>query len=47
VSLMERIGAGPREGNGSVHPLLGRLSFQEWGVATYKHTDHHLRQFGA
>ena len=47
VSLLERIGAGPREGAGPVHPLFGRLSFQEWGIATYKHTDHHLRQFGA
>ena len=46
MSLVERIGAGPREGNGPVHPLFGRLSFREWGVATYKHTDHHLRQFG-
>ena len=46
VSLVERIGAGPREGDGAVHPLFGRLSFREWGVATYKHTDHHLRQFG-
>jgi hypothetical protein len=47
LSLMERIGTGPREGDGPVHPLFGRLSFREWGVATYKHTDHHLRQFGA
>lgn len=47
VSLVERIGAGPREGYGPLHPLFGRLSFREWGVATYKHTDHHLRQFGA
>lgn len=47
VSLVERMGAGPREGDGPVHPLFGRLSFEEWGVATYKHTDHHLRQFGA
>lgn len=46
VSLVERIGAGTREGDGPVHPLFGRLSFREWGVATYKHTDHHLRQFG-
>ena len=46
VSLLDRIGAGPREGDGPVHPLFGRLSFREWGVATYKHTDHHLRQFG-
>ena len=47
LSLMERIGAGPREGDGPVHPLFGRLSFREWGVATYKHADHHLRQFQA
>jgi hypothetical protein len=47
VSLIERIGSGPREGDGPVHPLFGRLSFREWGVATYKHADHHLRQFGA
>ncbi len=47
VSLLERIAAGPRDGAGAVHPLFGRLSYQEWGVATYKHTDHHLRQFGA
>jgi hypothetical protein len=46
VSLVERIGKGPREGDGPVHPLFGRLSFREWGIATYKHTDHHLRQFG-
>ena len=47
VSLVERIGAWTDEGDGPVHPLFGRLTFKEWGVATYKHTDHHLRQFGA
>ena len=47
LSLIERIAAGPREGDGPVHPLMGRLSYREWGVATYKHVDHHLRQFGA
>ena len=46
VTLVQRIGEGPREGYGPVHPLFGRLSFREWGVATHKHTDHHLRQFG-
>jgi hypothetical protein len=25
----------------------GALTWREWGVATYKHTDHHLKQFGA
>ena len=47
VTLVRRIGEGPREGYGPTHPLFGRLSFREWGVATHKHTDHHLRQFGA
>jgi hypothetical protein len=32
---------------GPVHPLFGPLTWREWGVATYKHADHHLRQFGA
>ena len=29
VSLVERIGAGPRDGRGPVHPLFGRLSRSE------------------
>ncbi len=28
------------------HPFFGPLSHQEWGVLVWKHTDHHLRQFG-
>jgi hypothetical protein len=47
LTLVQRIGEERREGHGPVHPLFGRLSFREWGVATHKHTDHHLRQFGA
>lgn len=47
LELLERIGAGLREGMGPAHPLFGPLSRREWGVATYKHTDHHLKQFGA
>src|ERR1051325_4628074 len=40
-------GKGPREGIGPAHPLFGPLTWREWGVATYKHADHHLKQFGA
>jgi hypothetical protein len=29
-----------------VHPFFGKMSKDEIGVFTYKHTDHHLRQFG-
>src|ERR1041384_1946496 len=47
LHLLERIGTGPHEGVGPAHPLFGPLSWQEWGVATYKHANHHLKQFGA
>ncbi len=29
------------------HPVMGRLSREEWGIWGYRHLDHHLRQFGA
>ena len=47
LELLDRIGTGLREGVGPAHPLFGPLSWREWGVATYKHADHHLKQFGA
>ena len=47
LKLLERIGTGLSEGAGPVHPLFGQLTWREWGVVTYKHADHHLRQFGA
>ena|SRR5688572_5032499 len=28
------------------HPFYGKLKPNEWGIAMYKHFDHHLRQFG-
>jgi hypothetical protein len=28
------------------HPYFGKLSTKEWGVFTWMHLDHHLRQFG-
>jgi Protein of unknown function (DUF1569). len=28
------------------HPAFGRMSRGDWGVLTYRHSDHHLRQFG-
>ena len=46
LDLLERIGTGPRDGMGPAHPLFGPLSWREWGAVTYKHADHHLRQFG-
>ena len=46
LDLLERIGTGPRDGAGPSHPLFGPLTWREWGVVTYKHADHHLKQFG-
>jgi hypothetical protein len=28
------------------HPAFGILTRRAWGVLTYRHVDHHLRQFG-
>lgn len=28
------------------HPIFGRLTKEQWSKATWKHLDHHLRQFG-
>lgn len=47
LSLLERIASGPDHGAGPSHPLFGPLTWRQWGVLTYKHADHHLRQFGA
>jgi hypothetical protein len=29
-----------------IHPAFGPLTNNEWGIAAWKHLDHHLRQFG-
>lgn len=31
---------------GMVHPFFGAMSHHQIGMYVYKHTDHHLRQFG-
>ncbi|WP_170971029.1 DUF1569 domain-containing protein [Ilyomonas limi] len=28
------------------HPAFGNLTTTQWGIAEWKHTDHHLMQFG-
>ncbi len=29
-----------------VHPFFGKMTTEQIGILVYKHTDHHLRQFG-
>ncbi|SHM48722.1 DinB superfamily protein [Chitinophaga jiangningensis] len=31
---------------GIMHPFFGKMTGAEVGILVYKHTDHHLRQFG-
>lgn len=31
---------------GEKHPIFGKLTKENWSKATWKHIDHHLRQFG-
>lgn len=45
--LIDRlIAKGPGGCTAHPHPFFGRLTGAEWGVLTYKHINHHLRQFG-
>jgi hypothetical protein len=32
--------------DGFAHPFFGPMRAEEWNVWAYRHTDHHLRQFG-
>ena len=47
LDLLDRMAGGVPESGTPDHPLFGPLTWHEWGVATYKHTNHHLKQFGA
>jgi hypothetical protein len=38
---------GPAAFTTEPHPFFGRLTTAEWDALTWKHVDHHLRQFGA
>jgi hypothetical protein len=44
--LIERFGREPVRRAVPEHPAFGRLTRRAWGVLVYRHTDHHLRQFG-
>jgi hypothetical protein len=46
-ALVERFATERRERPWPAHPAFGTLTAQQWGILAYRHTDHHLRQFGA
>ena len=46
--LIDRFAAGGPEGcTAHPHAFFGKMTPAEWAELTYKHLDHHLRQFGA
>ena len=46
AQLIEAFARKNRNGRWPDHPLFGRMSGSRWGVLSYRHFDHHLRQFG-
>jgi len=44
--LVEDFAQRENTGDWGEHPAFGKLSAKDWGVLGYKHTDHHLKQFG-
>ena len=46
ANLREIRARGLEGGPWASHTLFGRLTNDQWGTLTYKHLDHHLRQFG-
>jgi hypothetical protein len=46
-ALLQEVAQRGPAGRWAEHPAFGPLSGREWGWLIYKHTDHHLRQFGA
>jgi hypothetical protein len=46
LEVMERAYKNGTNGKWHNHTLIGKLTAEEWGCTLYKHTDHHLGQFG-
>ena len=47
VALIDRFATTPPSDVAPLHPLFGRMTARDWGVFSYRHLDHHLRQFSA
>jgi hypothetical protein len=46
IALIHRSGIADASVKRPPHPLFGPLTTTQWGQLTWKHLDHHLRQFG-
>lgn len=47
LGLIDKFAAGgPARCTRNPHSFFGRMTPEQWAILTYKHLDHHLRQFG-
>ncbi len=50
LELIERFSRFATEGKSVIatmdHPFWGKMSYEDWDALIWKHTDHHLQQFG-
>jgi len=46
VGLIREFASLKREARFGEHPAFGELSWEEWMIWAYRHSDHHFRQFG-
>jgi hypothetical protein len=46
IELIDRFGTAAPETLGPAHPMFGPMRPHDWDVLSYRHLDHHLRQFG-
>lgn len=44
--MIKAFASGARTDETRTHPFFGKLTGTEWAALLYKHTDHHLQQFG-
>ena len=45
-AVIDDFASRPRNYAWPVHPVFGPMSRRDWGTQTYRHCDHHLKQFG-
>ncbi len=46
IHLTNKIGTLTENAECSEHPFFGKMNAKEWAILAFKHTDHHLKQFG-
>ena len=46
TALIHRFGDEAERTSWPVHPIFGSMSREDWAVLAFRHSDHHLRQFG-